>query len=56
MHGCSGGREACVVAPGGGLCGCSGGMHGCSGGQRAWLLQGGMHGEGACMAKGGHVW
>ena len=35
----------CVVALGGGMCGCSrGGMHGCSGGH-AWLLQGGgMHG------------
>ena len=45
MHGCSGG--ACMVAPGGGMrgcsggmCGCSGGMHGCSRGVRAWFFGG----------------
>ena len=70
MHGCGG---ACVVAPGGGA-----GVRGCSGGAcmaaprgghawlllegRAWLLPGGMCGEGghawrrgACMVKGACV-
>ena len=56
MHGCS--RGACVVAPGGGV-------HGCSGGH-AWLLWGVcMVARGACMvapggacvvARGGHAW
>ena len=53
MCGCSWG--ACVVAPGGGMRGCSqGGMRGCSGGacmvapwRHAWLL------PGACMVAPG---
>ena len=70
MHGCSGG--ACVVALGGHawllgrVCMVAlgwGGMHGCSGGH-AWLLQGGMVAQGACMVtlggvhgcSGGHAW
>ena len=51
VHGCS--RGACVVAPGGGMrgcsrggmCGCSwGGVHGCSGGGMHGCSWGGMHG------------
>ena len=41
---------ACMVAPGGGMCGCSGGVRACTGGH-AWLLWG------ACVvALGGHAW
>ena len=60
---------ACVVAPGGGMHGCSGGegcivawggMCGCSGGGHAWLLPGGcawLLPEGGCVvALGGHAW
>ena len=47
---------ACVVAPGGGVRGCSGGeegMHGCSWG--ACIIAQGVHGKrGACVAKGVH--
>ena len=57
-------QGVCVVALGGGVCGCSwGGMHGCSGGVgHAWLLWGacmaalgGMHGcsGGVCGCSGG---
>ena len=42
MRGCSGG--ACVVAPGGGMRGCSWGVRG--------FCQGGMHG----FSLGGHAW
>ena len=50
---------ACMVAPGGGVCGCSGGacmvalggVHGCSRG--VWLLWGACVVKGVCMVKGG---
>ena len=60
---------ACMVAPGGGMRGCSGGgacmvalggVRGCSGGVCAWLLPGGacmVAPGGPCMAApGGHAW
>ena len=45
-------RGACMVDPGGGMCGCSGGV--CMvdlGGGHVWLIWGGM-----CGCSGGHAW
>ena len=48
---------ACMVAPGGGVCGCSAGVRGCSGGMHC--CSGGVHGcsrGGMCGCSGGHAW